>query len=145
MTWTPSLADAAKPKQPSLLQLTSPKWRSVWTRLRRQAQRGGFPWRMLLLVIAGLLFLGVAFGISYRVLGYISDVPEIGALLASKMLGMALLAFTGILLLSNLIGSLSTFFLARDLDMLVAAPVEWGQFYLAKLGETVVHSSWMVA
>jgi ABC-2 type transport system permease protein len=27
----------------------------------------------------------------------------------------------------------------------VAAPVDWLRFYLAKLGETLVHSSWMVA
>ncbi|MEO7082974.1 MAG: hypothetical protein ABI442_19800, partial [Gemmatimonadaceae bacterium] len=33
---------------------------------------------------------------------------------------------------------------ARDLDLLVAAPVDWLKFYLAKLSETLVHSSWMV-
>jgi ABC-2 type transport system permease protein len=132
-----------RPRQPSLLQLTSPKWRSVWARLRRKPDervRG----RTILLATAGLVFTVVAFGISWKTVTYFTSVPEIGPLLASKMLGMALLAFTGILLLSNLIGSLSTFFLARDLDMLVAAPVEWGRFYLAKLAETVIHSSWMV-
>ena len=138
------MAEAAPPaRQPSLLQLTSPKWRSVWARLRRRPDeplRG----RTVLLAGAGGVFAVVAFGISWRVVTYFTSVPEIGPLLASKMLGMALLAFTGILLLSNLIGSLSTFFLARDLDMLVAAPVEWGRFYLAKLAETVIHSSWMV-
>ena len=138
------MAEAPVQKQATLLQLTSPKWRSVWARLRRKPGEGSGAGRTLLLLIAGLVFLLVAFGISWKVVSYFRDVPEIGALLASKMLGMALLAFTGILLLSNLIGSLSTFFLARDLDMLVAAPVEWGQFYLAKLAETVVHSSWMV-
>ncbi len=132
-----------RPKQPSLLQLTSPKWRSVLARLRPKPG-AQLRWRTVLLVVAAIFFFVVAFGISWRVVSYIIGVPEIGPLLASKMLGMALLAFTGILLLSNLIGSLSTFFLARDLDMLVAAPVEWGQFYLAKLAETVIHSSWMV-
>lgn len=132
-----------RPKQPSLLQLTSPKWRSVWARLRRkpgERVRG----RTVLLVVAGVAFFVVAFSISWKTVSYFTSVPEIGRLLASKMLGMALLAFAGILLLSNLIGSLSTFFLARDLDMLVAAPIEWGHFYLAKLAETVIHSSWMV-
>jgi ABC-2 type transport system permease protein len=71
-------------------------------------------------------------------------VPEIGHLLAGKTLGVILLAFLSILLLSNVITALSTFFLARDLDLLVAAPIGWMRFYLAKLGETVVHSSWMV-
>jgi ABC-2 type transport system permease protein len=58
---------------------------------------------------------------------------------------MAFLAFMSILLLSNLVTALSTFFLARDLDLLVGAPLDWGRFYLAKLGETIIHSSWMVA
>ena len=132
-----------RPKQPSLLTLTSPKWRSIWARLRRspgERIRG----RTLLLGVAGLVFFAVAFAFSWRIVHYVKGVQEIGPILASKMLGMALLAFSGILLLSNLIGSLSTFFLARDLDMLVAAPVEWGNFYLAKLAETVIHSSWMV-
>src|SRR5439155_728156 len=40
---------------------------------------------------------------------------------------------------------LSSFFLAKDLDLLVSAPVDWLRIYLAKLGETMLHSSWMVA
>ncbi|HLG06219.1 MAG TPA: hypothetical protein VI383_08720, partial [Gemmatimonadales bacterium] len=71
-------------------------------------------------------------------------VEEIGPLLAGKLLGVGLLAFAAILLLSNLVTALSTFFLAKDLDMMVAAPVDWIWLYLAKLGETLVHSSWMV-
>ncbi len=70
---------------------------------------------------------------------------DIGNLLAAKVLGIILLAFLSILVLSNIITALSTFFLAKDLDFLVAAPLGWFRFYLAKLLETVVHSSWMVA
>ena len=65
--------------------------------------------------------------------------------MAGKVLGVILLAFLSILLLSNIITALSTFFLAKDLDLLVAAPVGGVRLYLAKLAETVVHSSWMVA
>src|SRR5207249_4953424 len=49
------------------------------------------------------------------------------------------------LVLSNVITALSSFFLAKDLDLLVSAPVDWLRIYLAKLGETLMHSSWMVA
>ena len=96
-------------------------------------------------MIAGTLFFAAAFGIAWRTVNYFKAVPEIGTLLAGKLLAMAFLSFISILLLSNLVSSLSTFFLAKDLDMLVAAPLDWGRFYLAKLAETVVHSSWMVA
>jgi ABC-2 type transport system permease protein len=81
----------------------------------------------------------------FRVLRYFRGVEEIGPLLASKLLGLILLAFLSILLLSNVITALSSFFLARDLDLLVSSPVDWLHLYLGKLGETLLHSSWMVA
>jgi ABC-2 type transport system permease protein len=71
-------------------------------------------------------------------------VEEIGPLLAGKLLGLVLLSFLGILLLSNVITALSSFFLAKDLDLLASTPVDWLHLYLAKLGETLIHSSWMV-
>ena len=85
------------------------------------------------------------FGGLYRVLRYFHGVAEIGPLLAGKLLGLVLLSFLAILLLSNIITALSSFFLAKDLDLLASSPVDWLDLYLAKLGETMVHSSWMVA
>jgi ABC-2 type transport system permease protein len=139
----PFWADPPLGAQPTIVEITAPKWRSMWARARgRPGER--LRGHTVLLLLTGTVFMLIAFGISWRMVNYFKAVPEIGPLLASKMLAMALLAFGAILLLSNLIGSLSTFFLARDLDMLVAAPVEWGRFYVAKLIETVIHSSWMV-
>jgi len=100
--------------------------------------------RVLLLGGVGLGFWTAVFGIAYRILGYFKGVDEIGTLLAAKMLAMTFLAFGGILLLSNLVTALSTFFLAKDLDMMVAAPVDWLRFYITKLSATLAHSSWMV-
>jgi ABC-2 type transport system permease protein len=114
----------------------------VLARLRQE--RASSRAKLVLLALTGLGFWTAVFGIAYRVLRYIRDVQEIGHLLAGKVLGVILLAFLTILLLSNVITALSTFFLARDLDLLVAAPVSWFRLYLAKLGETIVHSSWMV-
>ena len=42
------------------------------------------------------------------------------------------------------ITSLSTFFLAKDLGLLSAAPVDGLKLYGARLMETAIHSSWMV-
>src|SRR5262249_47291831 len=47
-------------------------------------------------------------------------------------------------LFSNIITALSTFFLSRDLDRLVAAPIRRGMFFYARLGDTLIESSWMV-
>ena len=101
--------------------------------------------RFLLLGFIALLFWVAVFGIAFRVLRYFRSVEEIGNLMAGKVLDVILLAFLTILLLSNIITALSTFFLAKDLDLLVASPVGGVRLYLAKLAETVIHSSWMVA
>jgi ABC-2 type transport system permease protein len=129
--------------QPGLATILGPKWRSALARLRQE--RSGASSRVLLLTVVGLGFWTAIFGIAYRVLRAMRDVEEIGAFLPGKLLGLVLVSFGAILLLSNLITALSTFFLAKDLDLLVVAPVDWLRLYLAKLGETVVHSSWMVA
>ena len=94
-------------------------------------------------VVAGIFWLFV-FGVTFRLLRYFKGVPEIGALLAGKLLSLVLVGFFGLLLLSNVITALSTFFLARDLDLLAGSPVDWLAVYVAKLLETLVNSSWMV-
>jgi ABC-2 type transport system permease protein len=129
--------------QPRLWTVLTPKWRSAIARIRQE--QSGSRARPLLLASVALVFWAAVFGIAFRVLRYFRGVEEIGNLMAGKVLDVILLAFLSILLLSNIITALSTFFLAKDLDLLVAAPVSGWRLYLAKLAETVVHSSWMVA
>ena len=123
--------------------IISPKWRTALARTRSAKEgRGG---RFTLLATVGAIFWLIIFGVLFRVLRYFRGVEEIGPLLAGKLLSLVLLSFLAILLLSNVITALSSFFLAKDLDLLASSPVDWLHLYLAKLGETLVHSSWMVA
>ena len=129
--------------QPSLWRVLEPKWRTALQRLREERSRG--PGRLLILVLAASGFWLGVFGILYRILKYFRGVEDVGPLLAGKILGVVLLAFVGILVLSNVITALSSFFLSKDLDLLLSAPVDWLRLCCAKLGETLLHSSWMVA
>lgn len=124
------------------MHLLYPKWQSM--RARAVKTQTGAAGRMGLLGILGLAFWALIFAVLYRLLVYFRGISEIGPLLAGKLLGLILISFFGMLLLSNIIASLSTFFLARDLDLLVAGPVDWLRMYAAKLVETCAHSSWMV-
>lgn len=126
-----------------LATILSPKWLTARSRLRQSEE--GRATKLLLIGGVGLVFWAFVFGVSYRVLRYFRSVEEIGPLLAGKLLGLILLSFLAILLLSNVITALSSFFLARDLDLLASSPVDWLHLYLAKLSETMIHSSWMVA
>ena len=126
------------------MHVLQPKWRTALTRARQERQSGGTG-KAIVLGVVGLLFWAAVFGVLLRVLRYFRGVQEIGALLAGKLLSLSLLSFVSVLLLSNVITALSSFFLAKDLDLLVSSPVDRVRLYLAKLGETLLHSSWMVA
>jgi ABC-2 type transport system permease protein len=113
-------------------------------RNRSSGRAKGKRTRFVILAILGVLFWLAVFGVLVRILNYFRGIPEIGPLIAGKLMGMIFLSFFGLLVLSNLIAGLSTFFLARDLDMVNAAPVDWLAMYIARLLETLTSSSWMV-
>ena len=131
---------AARPRQAGVLHLLAPKLRIQ----RRRLAEGGSVGRTVVLGSAGALFWLIVFGISYRLLEYFRATPGMGEVLATKLLGLVLLAFLSILLLSNIITALSSFFLARDLELLAAAPVDSARVYAARFLETAVNSSWMM-
>ena len=123
-------------------QLLAPRRLAARNRYRRLDSRG----RMRL---AGFLLVAVAFGSAifaffYRALGYFLSVAEFGPVLTYKLLGMTFITFFSILLFSNIVTSLSTFFLSRDLDRLVAAPIALRHLFYSRFAETVIDSSWMM-
>ncbi len=123
--------------------LLLPKW--LTARARGRTQVRGVSGRRIGLLLFGALFWIGTFLVLRRLLGFFANAPDLGPLLAAKLLALIFVGFFSILLLSNVITALSTFFLARDLDLLAASPVRWHALYVTKLIETVVSSSWMVA
>ena len=136
------MPDAGARPDPSLELLLLPKW--LTARSRTMSNERGRGARFTMLGGIGLLFWGFIFTVLYKLLVYFRTVPDLGPFLAGKLLGLILIGFLSILLLSNIITALSSFFLAQDLDLLVAAPVDWLTLYSAKLLETAVASTWMV-
>jgi ABC-2 type transport system permease protein len=124
-----------------LLWLIWPKLKGKFNRVRTDEAR---IFKGLGLGFVGLFFWGFIFAIIWRMLLYFRNTQGIGDLLAGKLLGLALLTFLGILLLSNVITSLSTFFLSQDLELLIASPADRARVYGARLTETIASSSWMV-
>src|SRR5215217_16819 len=137
----PEVAAARRP-DPSISLILRPKW--LTARARALANERGRGARFFLLSLIGMLFWAFIYTLLYKLLVYFRGVPDLGPFLAGKLLGMILIGFFSILLLSNVITALSSFFLARDLDLLVGAPVDWLKLYGAKLLEMGVNSSWMV-
>ncbi|MDT8367603.1 MAG: hypothetical protein RQ745_00225 [Longimicrobiales bacterium] len=125
-----------------ILWLLRPK---LQTRINRARGGEGRLAKALLLGFVGLFFWALIFVVIHQMLLYFRNTQGIGDLLAAKLLAIAFLTFFAILLLSNVITALSTFFLSDDLELLIAAPVDRVNIYGARLIETIVDSSWMVA
>ena len=121
--------------------LLSPLWLSWKNDFRRAGNQWG---RRLFLLGLALAFWFGTFFVIRRVLIYFQSVYELGPALAYQLLLIILLTFLSMLLFSNLVTSLSTFFLARDLDLVLSTPIPIGSFYYSRLITTTVNSSWMV-
>ena len=94
--------------------------------------------------VLGLVFWSGTFLIFYRVLDYFQGIESLGDFLAAKLLSMVFLVFFSILLFSNIITALSTFYLSDDLQLILSFPIPLSALFLAKLVETTLNSSWMV-
>lgn len=116
-----------------------------WLTWKNSFFRGGVSWtrRIVLGALAVSFWLGTYLVIR-RVLSYFATVYELGPGLAYQLLLIILLTFLSMLLFSNLVASLSTFFLARDLDLLCSTPISANAFFYARLINTTINSSWMV-
>jgi ABC-2 type transport system permease protein len=112
--------------------------------MRRRTGGVGSRARVVVLSGVGAVFWLFMFAILFRMLSYFRAAEGIGEVLAIKLLSLILLSFLAILLLSNVIAALSSFFLARDLELLMASPTDPLRVYAARLTETMTYSSWMV-
>ena len=117
----------------------------VWLSWKNSFFRGTHSWarRLSLALLAGSFWIGT-YLIVQRVLRYFETVYELGPALAYQLLLIILMTFLSMLLFSNLVAALSTFFLARDLDLIHATPVSPDGFFFARLITTTINSSWMV-
>ncbi len=122
--------------------LLAPRLLATRSRYHRLGHRGRVR-------LGGFLLLALGFGSAifvffYRALSYFLSVPDFGPVLTYKLLGMVFITFFSILLFSNIVTSLSTFFLSRELDRLVAAPIALRHLFYARFAETMFDSSWMM-
>ena len=117
----------------------------IWLSWKNDFLRTGRSWhRRSLLIGLALAFWCGTYYVIRRVLLYFQSVYDLGPSLAYQLLLIILLTFLSMLLFSNLITALSTFFLARDLDLVLSTPVSPDSFYYARLITTTLNSSWMV-
>ncbi|MCK9420719.1 MAG: hypothetical protein M0R70_15275 [Nitrospirae bacterium] len=124
-----------------MLLLLTPRYLALKNRLTRLAPGDGL--KTAVLGLLGLGFWAFMYGISFKVLSYFRTIEGLGDLLALRLMSMVLLTFFSILVFSNIVTSLSTFYLSGELDILHSVPIKIESIFRAKFIETIVDSSWI--
>ena len=94
-------------------------------------------------VLVGLFWLG-CFLLFTRVLDYFHGLGDFGPFLTQRLLVLLFLTFFGVLLVSNTVTALTTYYLAAEVTPLLAAPLSYRRLHHARFLETLAASSWMV-
>ena len=122
--------------------LLLPQFWAMRNRARRRERgdlvRAGF-FGVIGLVVCIALFSG-AYWLTLR----LAEFQEFGDYLLRLGLSWLFLTFLAFLAFSGVVTALSTFFLADDLRLLLAAPIPPGRLFLARFARTVGQASWMV-
>ncbi len=114
------------------------------SRNRTQLRERGDLLRALLFGGVALLVSLVIFAGAFWLTWNLGDYAELGEYLLRMGLSWLFLTFLSFLAFSGVVTSLSTFFLADDLRLLLAAPVASRRLFHARFARTVVQASWMV-
>ena len=118
--------------------LLEPRLRALWNVIRRARLRAA-----MVSVLVGLFWVA-CFVLFTRVLGYFHGLGSFGPFLTERLLSLLFLTFFGILLVSNTVTALTTYYLAGEVTPLLAAPLSHRRLHHARFVETAVASSWMV-
>ncbi len=98
--------------------------------------------------LVGILVMGCFFGGSllffYRVFAYLSGLMDIGMLLMNKIISLGFLAIFIMLIISNLVTSISTLYRSPETSYLLTTPATYRQVFTVKFIDNMVFSTWAV-
>jgi ABC-2 type transport system permease protein len=109
----------------------------------RRRERGDFM-RACLFGVVAVVVCGALFSGAYWLTTQLSSYEEFGDYLLRLGLSWLFLTFLAFLAFSGVVTSLSTFFLADDLRLLMTAPVAARRLFMSRFTRTVLQASWMV-
>ncbi|MBN2542756.1 hypothetical protein JXI42_07790 [bacterium] len=97
-------------------------------------------------IIVGFIVLGIFFGGSYwffhSIFAYLVTVENIGVLLIDKVISIGFLAFGIMLIISNIVISISTLFRSSETQYLLATPLSYQNVFFVKFFDNIFYSSW---
>lgn len=128
----------AVPSPAPLTTLLAPRVLATRNALRRRPLRA---W-VLAFLTAGF-WIG-SFFLFAHTLRFFQTITTLGPVLTQRLLVMLFVSFFAILLISNVVTALTTYYLSADVRFLMVAPLTRRRLHQARFLETLVASSWMV-
>ncbi|MDR1677588.1 MAG: hypothetical protein LBS44_04265 [Deltaproteobacteria bacterium] len=99
--------------------------------------------KLISLLLFTLVMWAALYFMSIRVIRSFYSIEGFGDILAHKTFSLLWLSGAAVLIFSAVISSLSSFFLSRDLALLMAAPVDRESIFWARSFQSVISSAWM--
>ncbi|MCC6766215.1 MAG: hypothetical protein IT293_16265 [Deltaproteobacteria bacterium] len=121
-----------------LATLLAPRVLATRNALRRRPARA---WTLAVLTAA--FWVGCYFLFAHT-LRFFQTITALGPVLTQRLLVMLFVSFFAILLISNVVTALTTYYLSADVRFLLVAPIPRRRLHQARFVETLVASSWMV-
>jgi ABC-2 type transport system permease protein len=97
----------------------------------------------VLLLLTATFWVG-SFLLFAQTLRFFQTITALGPVLTQRLLVLLFVSFFAILLISNVVTALTTFYLSAEVRFLLVAPITRRRLHQARFIETLVASSWMV-
>lgn len=123
-----------------ILDLIGIKLRTVRGTLRSDEGRLRGPF----FAILSLMFAAALFRSGHFIVTQSLMLEPVGELLVQRLLAITLLVFFGLLVFSNIVTSFSSFYLADDLEFLMAQPIPKDAMFTSRFLEAMLQSSWVI-
>jgi ABC-2 type transport system permease protein len=105
---------------------------------------GRFPTKTVATLLFGVMICLGLYLISVKVVGYFHGQSELGIILSLKIFQMAWILMFAMLIFSCMVSAVSAMFLARDNEIVCAAPVPATDLYAMRFVTTTIYTSWMM-
>jgi len=89
-------------------------------------------------------FFGGSFFFFYRIFNYLSGLQDIGLLLINKIITLGFLAIFIMLVISNIVTSITTLYRSRETTHLISTPISHTDVFTVKFIDNIFFSTWAV-
>lgn len=111
---------------------------------RRLFSQGRLSIRTVGLLVLGLGLLAALYATSFKVVGFFHRQNELGVILSLKIFQMAWVLLFAMLIFSSMVTVVSSLFLSRDNEIILAAPLPMSRIFVARFATSLVYTAWMM-